>query len=444
MKGDDKLMNRFAWKCIIAFLLIFTLAIPPTLANEGVQYEIGLPTGHNTPILPAEQQSEKSSKTSYTIAHTSSHAQSWGKKQIGSERLIKKTKDLEGIVIVAVIDTGIDASHPFLRERLVAGYNVLDNDFDTNDEHFHGTHISGVIVDNTPANVKIMPIRALDKEGKGYDNTIAEAIRYAVDNGADIINMSFVSEEYSSYLSEAIDYALMHDVVIVAAAGNENMDTANLYPAGEQKVIVVGATDKNNRIADFSNTGASIDLAAPGVDISSSVPGGGFKSYSGTSIATPFVSAAAAMLKLEDPDRTVVDIERLVKKYVVDMGPVGWDSQYGEGILNLSKYDEVTLIDNTSQKLLTETRKILETFPEQRNVPLHKSWSITFDRELTEYDKVDIRVFRSGKDVPIRIVTDSKEIKVTPIRKLHPGTDYKLYLLVENGGQYEMDFSTAK
>ncbi|MCM3709062.1 S8 family peptidase [Sporosarcina luteola] len=445
-------MKKVLCTSILSLVMMLSFANPSAFANESDRFLVELLNDENEPVIESIHRDEMEELTDAKVLQPdyirrialqtgTGQAKSWGPTRIGADRLIERTQDLEGIVIVAVIDTGVDTNHPFLRNRLVAGYDVLDKDSDPMDEQFHGTHMAGIIVDTAPANVKIMPIRAVDKEGRGYDNHIAEGIHYAVDHGADVINMSFVGEEYSAYLAEAINYALDHDVVVVVASGNESMDTTELYPAGEQKVIVVGAVDRNDRIADFSNTGASIDIAAPGVDILSSVPGGSFKSYSGTSTATPFVSAAAAMLKLEDPTRTVQDVERLLKKYTNDQGSAGWDSQFGAGILNLSNYVESVIQENSAPP--RDVASNVKSFPPHQTVPLNKSWKITFDRALTEGDKVDIRINRSGKDIPIATETVANEIIVTPIRKLFPHTNYQLLLFVENGGQYEMKFRTG-
>ena len=446
-------MKKFVGISLFSVLLTLSFASSVALANESDRFLVEVLNEENEPIIESVHKDEIDKLTDAKVLQPDYirkialqagtwQAKSWGPAHIGADKLIQRTKELEGIVIVAVIDTGVDTNHPFLRERLIAGYDVLDKDSDPMDEHFHGTHMAGIIADTTPANVKIMPIRAVDKEGRGFDNHIAEGIRYAVDHGADIINMSFVGEEYSTYLAEAIGYALEHDVVVVVASGNESTDTSPLYPAGEQKVIVVGASDRNDRIADFSNTGASIDIAAPGVDILSSVPGGSFKSYSGTSTATPFVSGVAAMLKLEDPTRTVLDIDRLLKKYTIDRGAAGWDPQFGEGILNLSNYDE-----KVTQEISAPPKEVssdLSSFPSHEGVPLNKSWKVTFDRALTEGDKVDIQINRSGKEVPIMTETKANEIIVTPIRKFFPRSSYQLLLFVENGGQYEMTFRTGE
>ena len=194
-------------------------------------------------------------------------AKSWGTERVGVKNLKSKVEPLKGSVIVAVIDTGVDYTHTFLKDRIVKGYDIVGNHAEPMDVHKHGTHVAGIIVDTTPANVKIMPIRVLDEEGKGYDSHVAQGIRFAVDNGAAIINMSFGGEEFSQYLSDAIQYAHSKNVLVIVASGNESGNTANYYPASDQKVLVVSAVDQNDTIASFSDTGSSVDVSAPGVGI---------------------------------------------------------------------------------------------------------------------------------------------------------------------------------
>ncbi len=385
-----------------------------------------------------------------SFQESSSAAKSWGTQRIGARKLQMHTTPIKGSVIVAIIDSGVDYTHPFLKNRIVEGYDIINNDTNPMDVHFHGTHVAGIVVDTTPENVKIMPIRVIDEEGKGYDSDIAQGIRFAVDNGADIINMSFAGEEYSPHLADAIDYALSKNVVIIAASGNESANTATLYPASEERIIVVSAIDQNDKIAEFSNTGASIDVSAPGVDIISSAPGKRFISLSGTSLAAPFVSGIAAMLKLEDPTRSVQEIERLLKKYVDDRGATGWDPIFGEGIINVAAYDESLIV--TTETALANSRDATPSnstefipFPEKRDIPLDARWTITFDRLLTDGDIVDIKVLRGDKDVPITLgsTSDKQEITVTPIKPLLPGTTYRLLLFVEHGLNFEMSFVTV-
>ena len=372
------------------------------------------------------------------IQTTTGVADSWGKERIG----VKKMVPGKGTVVIAVIDTGVDYTHPLLKDRIVAGYDVLKNTSDPMDVHFHGTHVAGIIADSTPANVKIMPIRAMDEKGKGYDSDISTAIRFAVDNGADIINLSFIGEGYSQYLTDALNYALANNVLVVVVAGNNGADTANYFPASEQNVIVVSATDQHDNIASFSNTGDTIDLSAPGVGIVSSLPGNRYGSLTGTSMAVPFVSSVAALIKLEDPSRSIQEIERLLKKYVDDRGAVGWDPIFGEGIVNVASYDE-PLSESADVAGMDFSNFI--RLPTVRNVPLNKEWHIEFTRQLSAKDIIDVHVFRGSELVPItlRSKVETKEIVATAVSSYAPSTSYKLVIRVKNGKDYLMDFYTG-
>ncbi|WOV88056.1 S8 family peptidase [Sporosarcina oncorhynchi] len=374
---------------------------------------------------------------------TSSKATSWGTERIGVRNYKNSLATSKGTVIVATIDTGVDYTHPFLEGRITDGYDFVDNDTDPMDMHFHGTHVAGIIAETTPASVKIMPIRVLNEEGKGYDSDVANGIRYAVDNGARIINMSFAGEGFSFYLADAIDYALSKNVLVIVAAGNESANTNIYFPASDKRVIVVSATDKDDKVASFSNTGATIDVSAPGVDILSSVPGGQFKSLSGTSMAAPHVSGITAMLKLEQPILSRQGIERLLKKYVDDKGPVGWDSQYGEGIVNVVSLgaDNVSTIVEKSPVSSPE----FITLPEHRDVPLDKKWTIEFNRLLTEQDTIDIKVYMDVNELPIQVTPkDGKmEIIVSANQLYRPNTAYRLVIYSGKENKYEMHFMTG-
>ncbi|MEI4768827.1 S8 family serine peptidase [Psychrobacillus sp. FJAT-51614] len=360
--------------------------------------------------------------------------QSWGAERIGASRLKSLTASINDSVIVAIIDTGVDYNHPFLKDRMVAGYDFVDNDTDPMDVHFHGTHIAGIVADTTPPNVKIMPIRALNEKGNGYDLHVSKGIRYAVDNGAEVINLSFSGDTYSAILASAIKYALSKNVPIILAAGNESIDTKHSYPASEDNVIVVSATDKNDIIASFSNNGSSIDISAPGVDIVSTIPGGQYGSVSGTSMAAPFVSGIVAMMKLENSSRNVQQIELLLKKYVDDKGEQGWDPIYGEGIVNVKHFEEntMTLNNKTSQ------------IAEQKDIPLNKKFTVKMSRKIYDNDTLEIKLYREGKEVPITLSSylNKKEIIVTPNELLLPNTKYLLVIKIEDHVTFEKYFVT--
>ncbi|MCM3636558.1 S8 family serine peptidase [Sporosarcina luteola] len=377
---------------------------------------------------------------------TSGKAPSWGTERVGIKNFKNSLAATNRNVIVAVIDTGVDYTHPFLAGRVVEGYDFVSNDTNPMDVHFHGTHVAGIIAETTPANVKIMPIRVMDEQGNGYDSDVAKGIQFAVDHGATIINMSFAGEGYSQYLADAIDYALSKNVLVVVAAGNESASTDNYFPASNQKVIVVSATDIADNVASFSNTGAAIDISAPGVNIVSSVPGGNYKNLSGTSMAAPYVSGIAAMLKLEGPYRSHLVIERLLKQYVDDRGAAGWDPQYGEGIVNIASIgvDNVSTVKEELKKVPVPSSDVI-TLPEYKDVPLNKKWTVAFNRLLTGWDAIDVKVYMGSSEIPIQLTSQAgkKEIIVSANDQYRPNTAYRLVILSGNKFKYEMHFVTG-
>ncbi len=171
-----------------------------------------------------------------------------------------------------------------------------------------------------------MPIRALNDEGTGHDSTIAKAIRYAVDEGAQVINLSLAGMGYSKHLDEAMNDALEQNVILIAGAGNDCIDTKYVYPAGKDNIIVVGAVNQNDNVSLFSNYGDSIDIAAPGEQIDALLDG---YLEDGTSFAAPYVSAIAAMMLLVNPDVNTHVMEELLSIYSDDVGLDMKDKAYG-------------------------------------------------------------------------------------------------------------------
>jgi hypothetical protein len=206
-------------------------------------------------------------------------------------------------VTVAVVDSGVYAAHPDMIGRVGAGWDFIENDADAQDTLGHGTGIAGIIAANTDnhsgisgiaSNVRIMPLRVLDGNGSGTYANVAAAMVYAVDNGADIINLSLGGANPSSLLEDAVQYAASHGVLVVAAAGNTG-STQVLYPAAYDDVIAVGAVDSQLRRSSFSSSGAAIDLYAPGSSILTTSNNGGYELRNGTSFAAAHVSGIAAV-----------------------------------------------------------------------------------------------------------------------------------------------------
>jgi thermitase len=244
---------------------------------------------------------------------------------------------------VAVVDSGIDGDHPDLERKIVAQRDLVDNDAVAEDGIAgHGTHVAGTVgaVTNNGAGVsavcpacKLLVAKSGGSQGF-YDSDIVQGIYWSVNNRAKAINLSLGAEENSRILEHAIDYAWEHGVVIVAAAGNDNTGRPS-YPAAYEHVISVAATDQSNRRARFSNYGTTVDVAAPGVAILSTVPGGRYGIRAGTSMASPHVAALAGLLAAQGLPAS--EIRRRIQRTAQDLGTGGKDKYYGWGLIDANK-----------------------------------------------------------------------------------------------------------
>jgi len=257
-------------------------------------------------------------------------------------------------VKVAVIDSGlaVDGSSDGVA-CAVDAKNTIDGSSNVFDGNGHGTHVSGTIAQNTN-NVTgvaglaygacVIPIKALSDSGSGTDADVAEAIAYAVEKGARVISMSLgYSSQYSlSYFAGYPSYAALNNVpdnvTVVVASGNDGASNVS-YPASHPATISVGSVQQGNTIASYSNQGPSLDVVAPGSSILQETRYGGswgYYSYSGTSMATPHVSAAAALLLSANNSLTRVDVLNKLKSSALDLGAAGEDSVYGAGLIQVA------------------------------------------------------------------------------------------------------------
>jgi serine protease len=258
--------------------------------------------------------------------------------------------------IVAVLDTGVSEGTDGFAQ-LLNGYDTYYGDNDPSDRDGHGTFVAGTIAQATNNGVgvagmapgaAILPVKVLSDNGYGDVRALANGIVYATDSGADVINMSLGSPYSSSTEKRAIEYAYAAGVVLVAATGNEFANQVG-YPAAYPEVIAVGASRVDGSRAPYSNTGTGIELMAPGGDLSKdwnndgyadgvlqeTVSGRGFTYtfWEGTSMATPHVAAAAAMLKsagVDDPE----EIREILANTAVDVGAAGYDTSTGYGVID--------------------------------------------------------------------------------------------------------------
>ena len=284
-------------------------------------------------IMMADREEE----SLFYATSASSHL-SWGVSYIGADKYAEylANNNMTSQLIVAVVDTGT-SNHSFLTDKLVSGYDFVNNDFSPTDDNGHGTHVSGTVVDCTLGlNVKIMPVKVLGPEGRGSFSAIARGITYAADNSAKIINLSLGGPHDSNYMETAINYAIGKGVTVVVSAGNDTTNTSNHCPAHITEAITVSAIDADAKSAWFSNYGNAVDVCAPGVKIYSTVPDG-YMNKNGTSMATPHVSACVAMLKLANPSATPAQLQTMIKQYTRDLGTSGWDQYFGNGVVDLTK-----------------------------------------------------------------------------------------------------------
>ncbi len=245
-------------------------------------------------------------------------------------------------VTVAVLDTGVDAAHADLAGQVLPGYNAIDDTTGTSsDGKGHGTHVAGIIaavtgngigVAGTAPDARILPVQVMDATGSGTMSTLAAGIVWAADHGASVLNMSLGATTQVTAVTDAILYARSKGITVVAAAGNQRASGSPVsYPAADPGVIAVAATDQNDAYASFSNGGSYVDVAAPGVRIASTWNDGGYMYSSGTSMASPFVAAAAALIDAAHPGLTPDQVEHALESTAVDLGTAGRDDDYGYG-----------------------------------------------------------------------------------------------------------------
>lgn len=328
----------------------------------------------------------------YSVPNDSAFGSQWNLQRTGVSALWTNGKVYNQLpsVIVGIVDTGIDDDHPDLSSAIahnagemgngketngldddgngfiddwrgydfvefdtedIGDWNIQDND--PNDEHGHGTSVSGIIGATTNNNIgisgiapaRLLPLRAFGKNGNGNDINIASAVVYAVDNGAEVINLSFGDVIQSPLLHDAIKYAYGKNVVIVASSGNNGTDDPH-YPSDFNEVISTGSVNSFDVRSFFSSYGPSLDIMAPGESIPTTTLGGGYQAqFSGTSAAAPHISGIIAILKsLERQKRalngsyvplTNEELRGILQNSAADIGDKGWDSYTAAGVVNV-------------------------------------------------------------------------------------------------------------
>ncbi|HDL86167.1 MAG TPA: hypothetical protein ENH11_07585 [Candidatus Acetothermia bacterium] len=320
-------------------------------------------TGSNGPIIAG------GAGTTGSITLGSLNALSWGIERIQAPQAWTRTTGSKNVV-VAVIDSGIDTTVPQLQGKIwtnpgeIPGNGIDDDhngyiddvhgwDFRDNDNsslvgtkiHWHGTFVAGIIAAQpgkdkaagVAPGVRIMDLRLLDSKNLFYASDwkkFARAIDYAVDNGADIINMSIYSNgKPPLILEQALRRAAQHGVIVVGIAGNDGKSRVS-YPGRYPTVLAVSATDRNDHLASFSNYGPDVAIAAPGEKVTSIFPGGYAGTSSGTSFAAPHVAGTLALILSSHPGISSSQAVALLKKTSIDLGSRGTDRQFGAGLVD--------------------------------------------------------------------------------------------------------------
>ncbi len=248
-------------------------------------------------------------------------------------------------VVVAVIDSGVDAQHPDLAAKLVPGWSFTTASANTADVLGHGTAVAGTLAAETNNGIGvagvswgslIMPLVVVDANNFAAYSDIAAAIQYAADHGVRIMNISIGGNNASDALQSAVNYAWNKGALIFASAMNASTSSP-YYPAACTHVVAVSATDSNDRLAGFSNYGSWVTLAAPGTDILSTANGGGYSYWNGTSFSSPITAGVAALLLAANPKLTNQELLALLIATADDIGDPGFDSSFGWGRVNAAR-----------------------------------------------------------------------------------------------------------
>lgn len=303
---------------------------------------------------PAVEFVESDRQFEIAQADTSEYSESWALEDIGAEQAQSSNYTGKGVKI-AVLDTGIDYTHPELAPNYKGGYDFINSDSDPMDDNGHGTFVAGILaaardgkgIVGAAPDAEIYAIKVSDARGKGSFSGLVKGINWSIENGMDIVTMSITGKGGSKALAKAVETAYhQYGLMLVAAVGNGSGEV--LYPAAYEDVIGVGSVTKDSTLSSFSLTGSEVELVAPGSGIKSTAIGGKYRLSSGTSFATPLVTGALALLLESDEkawkDTGMVDsdgawtndeLREVLRGTAKDLGEKGKDDSFGYGLLNL-------------------------------------------------------------------------------------------------------------
>lgn len=356
---------------------------------------------------------------------------SWGPASIEIDRfnneLLEKTDTLND-VRVAVIDSGVDYNHEFLKGRVIPT-NINTSGSGTRnssmDDYGHGTQVAGVIADATLDNVKIVPYKVLNRSGQGTLISVAAGINCAVNDDVDIINISLGFYESSDVLKEAVENALANDIIVIAAAGNDATNEP-YYPSSYDGVLRIAASNRNNVIANFSNYGPDIDFAAPGVRIVTTNIGGGFVTIDGTSFAAPLVSGLCASFYSFESGASSEEIIYVLNIYAVSTGGSEAAEAMGNGIVHAPELTDAASYQKAATPVFREINNNVNIIDNQ-----------------VYYDDIDLTIscetpgaeiyYTTDKSIPSRTNHASIKYDGTPI---HISESCNIYAVAYANGYY--------
>lgn len=349
---------------------------------------------------------------------------SWGPAAIGVDiykknigKIYPNGKNLPEIN-VAVIDTGIDYNHEFLKNRIKRkNFDYSDLDGDALDEQGHGTQIAGIIVDSTFANVKISAYKVADKYGEATINGLISGINQAIKDKVNIINISLVGTESASAdsinkINSALKSAISKNIVVVLAAGNDKEAADKLWLTNYGDGLTISSIGKTGQILSDSNYGKVIDFCAPGASIRTTTLNSKYIETNGTSMAAAFVSSAAALTLSLDKSMTPSEVFTYLKNNAIDLGTKGFDKYYGNGKINMSK---VVGGNITGVKI------------SNKSIGINLNWK----RVLGAKSIVIYRKKSGGKYTKLATI-GSKNISYLD-KKVNEGTTYKYKVEAKNG-----------
>lgn len=272
----------------------------------------------------------------------------WHLPQIGVPAAWDRT--LGAGITIGIVDTGVDAAHPDLAPRLLAGWNFVDANVDTSDRNGHGTAVAGSAaaagdnglgVAGVAGQAAILPLRVAGADGMASVSAIADAITWAAERGARVVNVSYQAGGFSAVQSAAAYLRSRGGLVTVSAGNSGDVDGS----APTDTLLVVGATDAGDALAGFSTRGAYVTLAAPGVGVWTTNAGGGYAAWSGTSFSAPVAAGAIGLMMAARPDLPADRIQSHLVSTSVDLGPTGRDDGYGAGRLNAAAAVQAALAE---------------------------------------------------------------------------------------------------